>query len=388
MWRVPTELEDAVLAAARAVVGDDALAPGVLARAVVDRSRRYTSTRDQLAAPRDARADLAARAAFFTIADAMKIGVPLAELAGRDALPARAPLRVVDLGAGCGAMTLGLLAALPASVVLDVVAIDHDADALRIAADAVRRFAGARATIATRTGELARVELPGADLIVLGSVLNELPPPAREPLVTRALAALADDGALIAIEPALRDTARALHALRDAVIARGAAHVFAPCTRTAAPCPMLADARDWCHEDRPLQLAPRADAVARTTHLRDAGMRFSYLVLRKTALPLVAHTVALRVVSAPLRAKGKLEVFACGEDGRLKLRLLDRARSPSNRELSRARRGDVVLVDRTAPPPGGAAGRALVPAVDDAGAGAEITTDTRVERIAPGEPTT
>ena len=364
MWHVPAELEDAVLAAARAVVGDDALVPGPLARAVVDRSRRYTSARSELATPRGARADLAARAAFFTIADAMKIAVPVAELAGRGALPARTPLRVLDLGAGCGAMTLGLVAALPASRVLEVVAIDRDADALRIATAAVQRFAGARATITTRVGDVARVELPGADLVVLGSVLNELAAAARESLITRALATLADDGALIAIEPALRDTARALHTLRDALITRGIAHVFAPCTRTGAPCPMLADARDWCHEDRALQLPPRTDALARTTHLRDAGMRFSYLVLRKAPLALVERAGARRVVSAPLPAKGKLELFACGDDGRVKLRLLDRARSPSNRELSHARRGDVVVV----------------------AGDLEIAADTRVERIAPAEP--
>ena len=90
-------------------VGDARARDAALARAIVDRSQRYTSERDR---PRDAGAiatrDLAARAAFFTIADAMKIAIPLGELAGRGALPARRPLRVVDLGAGCGAMTLGL----------------------------------------------------------------------------------------------------------------------------------------------------------------------------------------------------------------------------------------------------------------------------------------
>src|SRR5579863_545057 len=108
IWRVPVELEDAVYAAARAVVGDAPLAAGPLHRAIADRSRRYTSERDRLARPDDPIADLAARAAFFTVADAIKIAIPLAELAGRGALPAREPLRVIDLGAGCGAMSLGL----------------------------------------------------------------------------------------------------------------------------------------------------------------------------------------------------------------------------------------------------------------------------------------
>ena len=102
MWVVPRELEDAVYDAARAALGDGPLATPALTRAIVDRSTRYTSEREHLA--KSSVGDLAARAVFFTIADAMKVRIPLAELANRGALPARRPLRVVDLGAGCGAM--------------------------------------------------------------------------------------------------------------------------------------------------------------------------------------------------------------------------------------------------------------------------------------------
>ena len=92
-WIVPTDLEDAVYAATRDIVGDAPLATAALTRAIVDRSKRYTSERDRLSAPNDKTADLAARAAFFTIADAMKIAIPLGELANRGLLPARRPLR-------------------------------------------------------------------------------------------------------------------------------------------------------------------------------------------------------------------------------------------------------------------------------------------------------
>src|SRR6185369_14812945 len=144
-WVVPVELEDAVYAAAREVVGDAPLATNALTKAIVDRSKRYTSERDRLAQPKDRTGDLAARAAFFTIADAMKIAIPLGELAGRGALPARRPLRVLDLGAGCGAMSLGLIASLMSDATGDasfeIIAIDRDVDALRIAGAALRRFA-------------------------------------------------------------------------------------------------------------------------------------------------------------------------------------------------------------------------------------------------------
>ncbi|HUJ62791.1 MAG TPA: small ribosomal subunit Rsm22 family protein, partial [Kofleriaceae bacterium] len=198
-----------------------------------------------------------------------------------------------------------------------------------------------------RVGDVAAAALPPADLVVLGSVLNELPVAARLPLVERALDAIGDDGAVIAIEPALRDTARALHELRDQLLARGTAHVLAPCTRRCAPCPALADPDDWCHEDRPVALPPRCAELARTTHLRDAGLKLAYLVVRRVPSPLVpAGGAAWRVVSAPLPAKGKLELYGCSDAGRVRLRLLRRARHDTNRAFERARRGDVLVIDR------------------------------------------
>ncbi|MGN6106698.1 MAG: small ribosomal subunit Rsm22 family protein [Kofleriaceae bacterium] len=375
-WTVPPALEDAVRAAARAELGPGPLATAALTRAIVDRSVRYTSDRARLDRPADPAGDLAARAAFFTIADAMKIAVPLAELANRGALPAARPLRVVDLGAGCGAMSLGLIAAIAEidrEIPLELRAIDRDAGALAIAARAIPDFAarsGVAVQLATRTADVASAPLGAADLIAMGTLLNELPTERAVAVVERALAAISDDGAVIAIEPALRDTSRALHAVRDAVLARGLGHAFAPCTRRGAPCPALADPDDWCHEDRPLALPPVTAELARLTHLRDSGMKFSYLVLRKQPRALVdvpEGAVAWRVVSAPRPAKGKLELIGCSDRGRVSLRLLKRHRAPGNRELERADRGDAVVVRGAA---------------QDADR-VEIDRDTTVEKIDP-----
>lgn len=333
-------------AAARGALGDAPLQTSPLVRAIHDRSARYTSDRARLSRPEDPVGDLAARAVFFTITDAMKIAVPLGELANRGALPAARPLRVIDLGAGCGAMSLGLVASLSAP--LQITAIDRDTAALGIAATAVRGYAdrrGATVELATRTADATNAKLDRCDLVVIGTLLNELTAPDRLAVTLRALAAIEDDGAVIILEPALRETSRGLHELRDAVLARGAGHVFAPCTRAGAPCPALADPSDWCHEDRPVRLPPRTAELARLTHLRDDGLKFSYLVLRKQPLALVDAPGAWRIVSAPHVQKGKLEVFGCSDAGRVRLRLLKRNRAAANRELERARRGDVIVTD-------------------------------------------
>jgi len=366
IWVVPLELEQAVLAAAHEVLGAAPLAAAALHRAVVDRSERYTSERDRLARPADRAGDLAARAAFFTIADAIKIQIPLAELRGRHALPSSSPLRVVDVGAGCGALGLGLAAA---GLAFRYHALDRDDQALAIAAKAMRAFAPS-CEVATTACDVTKQALPAADLIVIGTLLNELPGDKRLPLVERALAALSDDGAVIILEPALRDTTRALHELRDALLSRGAAHVFAPCTRRAAPCPSLADPDDWCHEDRLVKLPPNTAELARVTHLRDGNLKFSYLVLRKQPTPLVeAGGAAWRVVSAPHAPKGKLELLGCSDAGRVPIRLLKRHRNEQTKSIERARRGNVLEID-------GAPGEERL----------EITSEMRVTTIDPSSP--
>jgi len=360
--KVSLEVEDALWRAAGRRLPASVLRPGRLAEAVLERTRRYTSERARLAEPlagEAAAADLAARALFFAATDSAKIALPLAELAARDLVPASAPLRVLDLGAGAGAMTLGLAAYLARSGRprdLAVVAADRDAAALGLLVDAAGELAGAlgsRIAVEARPVDVLGLSPPPAafDLVLAGGLMNELAEPARAPLLDRGLAALASGGALIAIEPALRETSRALHRLRDQVVARGAAHVFAPCTRAGLPCPALADERDWCHEDRPLALAPRTSSIAAATGLRDTGIKFSYLVLRRDPAPIAAPPagrVALRVVSEPRKAKGRRELTACGDAGWVALRLLKRHRSDANRPFERARRGDLLLVGEPA----------------------------------------
>lgn len=354
-WQLPPTVEEALWQAARDRLPAAALARGALRDAVIARSRVYTSERELLdEVPPTAAADLAARALFFTVADAAKPMFALAELAARGLLPARAPLRVLDLGAGCGAMSLGVWAALREAGDtrrIEVVAVDRDAEALGIFADAAR-LVDPDLAVEKRVADLAGLQAaPGTvDLVVSGTTLNELAPADRQSLVTAAVRAIGDDGAVLLIEPALRETARALHELRDWVIDSGTAHVFAPCTRTRTPCPALADADDWCHEDRPTQLPSRAAAMSRDTGLRRYGLKLSYLtLLRQPATQVDADgaLVPLRVVSQPRKLKGRFQLIACGDGGRLPMRLLKRNRGPDNRSFERAARGDVLLCRET-----------------------------------------
>lgn len=356
---VPAAIEDALWAAARRWLPPDVCGGPALTQAVIDRSRRYTSERERLVAPttgRAAAADLAARALFFTIADAAKPWLALAELTDGH-LPAPAGflagdrLRVLDVGAGCGAMTLGLLAFLgrrDRRPKISAVLVDRDGPALDLAADAISAVAahyGLDVTVSVRTGDVdlvASVTRRSFDLALAGSVLNELDPGRARAVTDAMLAAVAAHGVVLVVEPALRETTRALHALRDAIIADRAATVLAPCTLRGAPCPALADDRDWCHDHRPLSLPPRTNQLAQVTGLRDGDLKLAYLALTPDLD--VAASAALRVVTDPRGEKGKHTLTACGPTGWAPVRLLRRHRAAANRGLERARRGDLLVI--------------------------------------------
>jgi ribosomal protein RSM22 (predicted rRNA methylase) len=253
--------------------------------------------------------------------------------------------------------------------------VDEDAEALvaaRAIAEAARPvLAGDPDCVAldvrTRTagvgsaGDLRGLAALGrADVVLMGQVLSELDPRAEPAvrlehhvaIVEEILASLlAPDGALVIVEPALRDRTRHLHAVRDRLLERGAATVFAPCLHQAA-CPMLPIETEWCHEDLAVDLPPWTAPLARAAGLRWQGLTFSYLVLRKGgARPAEASSarVRFRAVSDLLRSKGKAELFICGEDGaRRRIRQLERdAATGAGVAFGDLRRGDAVTMTST-----------------------------------------
>jgi ribosomal protein RSM22 (predicted rRNA methylase) len=361
------EVIDAVLERRRAPSTRE---PAKLAPQLVELSHAYNTGLAGDAATGGARVKvpLDARIAFSFARDVPKGAGAVRELlqAGALSVPGDRALRIVDLGAGLGAMTWGIARALGASAQQQSVAaqtagapapllrieallVDDDAEALG-AAEAIAREAATRAlpeapslSLRTRTERIAAgMKLPEADVVVLGQVLSELDvamDPAERVAKHAALVAdllariVAPDGALVIVEPALRGRTRHLHAVRD-VLVEGGTTVFAPCLH-AERCPVLLTEGDWCHEDLPVDLPTWLVPLARAAGLRFQRLTFTYLVLRRDGQRLVAQLdharagatpqVHLRVISELMRSKGKAEVFGCTSDGaRLRLRRLDR----------------------------------------------------------------
>jgi len=230
-----------------------------------------------------------------------------------------ATMRVLDLGAGTGAAGRAIRGRFGEDV--ELVAVDRVPGPGILVADVLRgvRPAGV-------TGRF--------DLIVSAHLLNELG--TRLDLDGRArLVAgwcrdlLEPDGTCIVIEPALRDTSRALLGVRDRLLAAGL-RVAAPCFCQTA-CPALQHERDWCHDSAEVLVAGRS------------RVDFSYLVLRRSAATEV-DPGRYRVVSDPIKDKGRLRFFVCGVAGRFELMRLNRDRSASNQALDQASRGDIIVL--------------------------------------------
>lgn len=345
------------------------LAGSRLSHAVTDISHTYTRERSAMGDLQGDDAVHSARLQFFLPRDLLKLHGPLAELASIGALPsARAGLwRVLDLGAGLGSSSLGVarFAALRGSAErLHVTALDSDAEALWLfneLAQDLQTLPGVPTIVQTREHDFTKSALPSSvggpfELIVLGLVLNELAT-ALSPseLAARMVAyaeLLTDDGCVIIVEPALRETSRALHRVRDVLAARDAApYVFAPCLHNAA-CPMLTRERDFCHERIMCELPSTLAQLAASAGLRERDLTYSYLTLhrQRRSLRELAGPNAwpFRVVSGQLATKGKREIWLCGPSGAPRAQRLDRHRSPHNEAFEAAERGSIATLDDAA----------------------------------------
>ena len=181
--------------------------------------------------------------------------------------------------------------------------------------------------IAKTTRELADERF---DLTIAANVLSELQNPLE---LVRKLT-----GTVVVIEPALKETSRALLKLRDALI--GERPVLAPCL-TQKPCPALASPRDWCTAAVRWNSPRFFRQLAQATGIRaDEMVSFSPLILSDAEGP--ARTDLWRVVGVPPPEKGKKRIWVCNDDGRVPAVRLDKHATAENAAFDGLDRGDLV----------------------------------------------
>lgn len=280
------------------------------------------------------------------------------------------PLRVVDLGSGPGTMLLGLtdfIRNLPAAErpsALELVAVDEHSENLRDAERMLRELAAADPGVPPIDFAALRLDVVGDrrelfplatargrfDLAILANVVCELVRTAKrglgdagDLLIAVARELLKPSGMLIAIEPALRETARDLERLRDRILAETDFVALAPCV-ASGPCPALVRERDWCISSLPWEAPDWVTEIDRRAGLRKHELKLAYVVLGPRGEALPAGT--WQVVSDVLDLKGELRIHLCGEERWIVLRHLKRHGGEIGAALESLRRGDRVAIDR------------------------------------------
>jgi len=260
------------------------------------------------------------------------------------------PREVLDLGSGPGPMSFAALDAGAAAVT--------SADRSKAALDLAKALATeATEPIATREWSPERPLPDGQfDMVLMGHVINELFTDSKDFIEKRAnlaeqvLAKVKPRGSLLILEPALRDTSRALLQLRDVLVARGYA-VRAPCL-FRGNCPALLKESDWCHAERDWRMPPTVEGIARLAGIHKDSLKMSYLAMapKGEAWAEPPDGRLFRIVSEPLEGKGRLRFMGCGPEGRVGLAMQERHSTEANKVfLKPLPRGAVIKVDATEP---------------------------------------
>ncbi|HEU5407850.1 MAG TPA: small ribosomal subunit Rsm22 family protein [Nitrospira sp.] len=273
---------------------------------------------------------------------------------------------VLDIGSGPGTATLAVLGwwhqrKLPGA--LSVTAVDGSSRVLGQAGllwDRYCRMAGIQeADLQTYVGNLERREWSEQvrqkgpfDLIILANCLNEIhtkgtdPIEAKTGLVVECLSLLTPAGTIMIVEPALRETSRTLHQVRDRLLQEKRCTIYSPCLHEGN-CPALVKPDDWCHEERAWEPPVSIQEIDEEVGFIKDALKFSYLLLRKDGKTIVdRRSDVYRVVSELRELKGEKRAWLCNEQGRQQVGRQDRLASPQNQALDQWHRGAIVQIEK------------------------------------------
>ncbi|GAB4363169.1 MAG: small ribosomal subunit Rsm22 family protein [Bryobacter sp.] len=199
---------------------------------------------------------------------------------------ADAPQSLLDLGAGCGATSLGLLAAWPE---IDSVTALEQQPAMTALGRRLLPYA------AWRSADFRKADLGTHDAVAMGYSLGE-----DAEALERAWAATRQ--LLILVEPGTKPGSANLLAARSWLLHNGG-HVVAPCPNNLV-CPM--EGVDWCHFAQRLNRS-RLHRQLKGGQLGYEDEKYSYLVVARQEV----SAGSPRVVRHPLIAPGRITLDLC-----------------------------------------------------------------------------
>ncbi|MDR1497156.1 MAG: hypothetical protein LBS59_01900 [Puniceicoccales bacterium] len=275
-----------------------------------------------------------------------------------EARPAGHPTRILDIGSGAGACGLALASALNTPVALTALDRSHSAlAALREIVAAAPESANIL-SLETRVADLrssgALSSLPPQDIVIAGFAANEFLGGASDCPRANALRdwlaalrpALACGGLLLVLEPALRETARALQCAAHALVANGVFHLWAP-DIGLIPADDADVNGDFCDHEVRRWTPPESLQFLNRRLFRETGvLKFAYAALGTSPpAPLPATPIPLRLVSPVKPLKGRAICAVRGLDNR-RISLEITARNLSKHDIKAVafawERGDIL----------------------------------------------
>ncbi|HZB94500.1 MAG TPA: small ribosomal subunit Rsm22 family protein, partial [Herpetosiphonaceae bacterium] len=232
-------------------------------------------------------------------------------------IPEWKPTSLLDLGSGPGTALWAAAEQWPA--IRTMVAWEREAAFVALG----RELAAASGSAAVRGTTWQRKDLERLDagperrydLVVLGHVLNELRPEARQAVVE--FAWRSTSGLLLIVEPGTSAAFPVVRAARDHLLTLEA-HTIAPCAHDR-PCPL---AGDWCHFPQRV-VRPDFQRRARSAPSPWEDSKFSYAAMARFAAP---EPIWARIIDDPASNKAYAQVKVSSQDGIARLQALKRHR--------------------------------------------------------------
>ena len=338
----------------------------------------------------------AAYLAYFFPVNCIKTYLLLRRIAGEGLLPPKpsaTPLKILDFGCGPGSAALGAVyyfagadregsgdsdgndsddgsggdgggESIPESAVPELYLVDQSTAVLETAVRLLKK-----SELPLQIHAMGRIpDETKFDLILALNVLNENTDDEAKRILNLLKNCLSPTGRLLIAEPALRETARQLIALRDQLLTDSELTLLWPC-RHCSSCPGILTENDWCHGT---EVWDRPDWIAQIDReIGNKKERLNYAALLYTLSAAASFSASgatgictgenalesyittsdaiWRVVSDPIIERGKRVLYLCGGPSgeRIRTTALERHLSEANRDFFAAQRYDLLHIEGT-----------------------------------------
>jgi ribosomal protein RSM22 (predicted rRNA methylase) len=292
---------------------------------------------------------------YYTTANLLKIYYPLNELHRGGFFADKPALKILDLATGTGSTIWGLLTWLSESKIsapsIHVTMCDQSRKSLNDLQNDLPEYFPDTGFLPMYLDLEKRSTLPEKyDLIIGGNFLSELTVQGVSIVKSIIHQHLTENGYCVLIEPAQRDSSRALLQFRDDLLADGWT-VYAPCC-TQKPCPALENPKDWCHHELNWERPKFIEIIDEQIGTIKRSLKFSYMIFSgqdRNVSDYQEHgrdfSRRFRCVSELFDEKGRYRVILCNDLGRVVFQKNKRDDTETNHSFNRLNRYDIVYIE-------------------------------------------